>query len=128
MHTGTALTSFKANASPPGGLARLGRDYLVAAQLGRGGGLHFWAWHKDQVHQRCFAAEPLTAVAATADGLYCAAGGASGAAFLWEASSGRLLRTWPAHYKARIGREGGCGCEVAMGALSWPQLLSCPPP
>ena len=51
----------------------------MAAQLGRGGGLHFWAWHKDQPHQRSFAAEALTAVAATRDGAFCAAGGASGA-------------------------------------------------
>ncbi|PRW33905.1 ROOT INITIATION DEFECTIVE 3 [Chlorella sorokiniana] len=100
VSTGTALTSFKSNACPPNGLSLLGRDYLVAAQAARGGSLHFWAWHKDQPHQRCFAAEQLTAVAATRDGVYCAAGGASGAVFVWETSSGRLLRTWPAHYKA----------------------------
>lgn len=106
VHTGTALTSFKSNACPPNGLTALGRDYLVAAQLGRGGGLHFWAWQKDQLHQRCFAAEQLTAVAATRDGVFCAAGGSSGAVFVWETSSGRLLRTWPGHYKVRAGAAG----------------------
>ncbi|KAL4854511.1 Protein ROOT INITIATION DEFECTIVE 3 [Chlorella vulgaris] len=100
VHTGTALTSFKTNACAPGCLSLLGRDYLVAAQLGRGGGLHFWAWHKDQPHLRSFAAEQLTAVTATRDGTFCAAGGASGAVFVWETSSGRLLKSWPAHYKA----------------------------
>ena len=147
VHTGTALTSFKGNACPPGGLARLGRDYLVAAQLGRGGGLHFWAWHKDQLHQRCFAAEALTAVAASPDGAYCAAGGASGAVFVWEASSGRLLRTWPAHYKARccgrvsgwaglgrlersvLGLRAACGAAFARcSAPTWLALLACAPP
>ncbi|KAL4425368.1 hypothetical protein ABPG75_009384 [Micractinium tetrahymenae] len=100
LRTGTSLTSFKSCSCPPGGLSRLGRDYLVAAQLGRGGGLHFWAWHKDHPHLRSFAAEQLTCVAASPDGAWCAAGGASGAAFVWETSSGRLLKTWPAHYKA----------------------------
>ena len=60
---------------------------------------------QDQVHQRSFAVEPLTAVAATADGLYCAAGGVSGSIYVWEVSSGRLLRSWPAHYK--VGRVYG---------------------
>ena len=44
-------------------------------------------------------------MAASPDGAFCAAGGASGAAFVWETSSGRLLRTWPAHYK--VGGVGG---------------------
>lgn len=34
------------------------------------------------------------------DGAYLAAGGASGTIYVWELGSGRLLRTWPAHYKA----------------------------
>lgn len=114
VSTGTALTSFKSNACPPNGLSLLGRDYLVAAQAGRGGSLHFWAWHKDQPHQRCFAAEQLTAVAATRDGVYCAAGGALGAVFVWEASSGRLLRTWPAHYKVGAPRWPGRVCVRCM--------------
>ncbi|GAB4815509.1 hypothetical protein N2152v2_002555 [Parachlorella kessleri] len=97
--TNTQLTSYKGNASPANGLSLLGRDYLIANQKSKGS-LHFWTWHKDQVHQRSFAVEPLTAVAATADALYCAAGGTSGSIYIWEVSSGRLLRSWPAHYKA----------------------------
>ena len=114
VSTGTALTSFKSNACPPNGLSLLGRDYLVAAQAARGGSLHFWAWHKDQPHQRCFAAEQLTAVAATRDGMFCAAGGSSGAIFVWETSSGRLLRTWPAHYKVRFCRVCSTGCWLCQ--------------
>lgn len=63
------------------------------------GAVHAWVWHKDQPHLRCFAVEPLAALAATPDGVYCAAGGASGTIYVWETSSGRLLRSWPAHYK-----------------------------
>jgi pre-rRNA-processing protein IPI3 len=44
--------------------------------------------------------ERLTAVAASPDGALLAAGGASGAVYIWEAGSGRLLRSWAAHYKA----------------------------
>ena len=49
--------------------------------------------------QRCFAAEPIVVLAASADGCHVAGGGASGYVYLWQAASGRLLRSWPAHYK-----------------------------
>lgn len=55
---------------------------------------------QDQVLQRSFAVEKLAAVAATADGLYLAAGGASGTLYVWDLPTGRLLRSWPAHYKS----------------------------
>ena len=54
---------------------------------------------QDAVLQRCFAAEPIVALAASADGCHVAGGGASGHVYLWQAASGRLLRSWPAHYK-----------------------------
>jgi WD40 repeat protein len=129
VSTGTAIATYKLNASPVGGLALLGRDYLLSTQIGKGS-FHFWTWHKvgprcagarpprpqlllpsahpppppllqDQVHLRSFAPEPLSAVACSPDGVFCAAGGASGALHLWETSTGRLLRSWPAHYKVR---------------------------
>ena len=49
--------------------------------------------------QRSYAAEPILALACTQDGTYCAGGGPSGSVHIWEAPSGRLLRSWPAHYK-----------------------------
>lgn len=52
--------------------------------------------------QRSYAAEPILALACTLDGAYCAGGGPSGTVHLWEVGSGRLLRSWPAHYKVRI--------------------------
>ena len=54
---------------------------------------------QDQVLQRSYAAEPILALACTQDGTYCAGGGPSGSVHIWEAPSGRLLRSWPAHYK-----------------------------
>ena len=54
---------------------------------------------QDAVVQRSFAAEPIVALAASADGCHVAGGGASGHVYLWQAASGRLLRSWPAHYK-----------------------------
>jgi hypothetical protein len=45
IDAGTFIAAFKGNASGPGGLARLGRDYIVAAQTTRSA-LHFWTWHK----------------------------------------------------------------------------------
>lgn len=61
---------------------------------------------QDQVLQRSFTQERLTAVAASRDGAYLAGGGASGSLYLWELGSGRLLRAWPAHYKASAGGVG----------------------
>lgn len=111
--TGTALTSYKGCACHPGALAALGGDHVVAAQRSRGGPLHFWGWPRDVQAGRCFAPEPLTAVAGSPGGALCAAGGASGAAYLWDTGSGRLLRTWPAHYKARGGVCGVACCATS---------------
>jgi pre-rRNA-processing protein IPI3 len=52
------------------------------------------------VHQRSFCPEPIKALACSPDGSLCAGGGASGALHLWDAHSGRLLRSWPAHFRA----------------------------
>lgn len=54
---------------------------------------------QDQVLQRSYAVEPIVALAASLDGVHCAGGGPSGTVYLWEVPSGRLLRSWPAHFK-----------------------------
>ena len=58
---------------------------------------------QDAALQRSFAAEPIVAIACSADGCHVAGGGASGQLYLWQAGSGRLLRSWPAHYKVCLG-------------------------
>ncbi|KAJ9528182.1 hypothetical protein QJQ45_014184 [Haematococcus lacustris] len=99
LHTGTLLTSYKGNATPRNGMCCLGADYFAAVQNNKDTVL-FWTWHKDQVVQRSFAQEKLTALAASTCGALLAGGGASGTVYMWETASGRLLRSWPAHYKA----------------------------
>lgn len=97
LGTGTQLSQYKTNSS--GRLCALGHDYFVAAQNAKDS-VHFWTWHKDQVLQRSFTQESLTAVAASPNGAYLAAGGNSGTIYVWDTASGALLRSWPAHYKA----------------------------
>jgi WD40 repeat protein len=73
---------------------------------------------QDALLQRCFAAEQLRCVAASPDGALVAAGGASGRVYLWQAGSGRLLRSWPAHYRVRAAVE-----NVLTAARHWIALL-----
>ena len=71
----------------------------AAAQTSKGA-LHAWTWGREQPALRCFAAEPLCALAASPDGALAVGGTASGTLLLWQTGSGKLLRTWPAHHKA----------------------------
>lgn len=56
---------------------------------------------QEQRLHRCFTVEAMRVVSGSADGVYVAAGGASGGLYIWEAATGRLLRTWSAHFKVR---------------------------
>ncbi|KAG2429250.1 hypothetical protein HXX76_011019 [Chlamydomonas incerta] len=128
--TGSQVSAYKGNGSPRNGLATLGNDYIVAAQVHKHA-LHFWSWQREQVLQRSFAAEALTCLACSPDGAYLAAGGASGTLYLWEVGSGRLMRAWAAHYKAATALlfVGSCGLLLSGGEDTlvhvWPlaQLL-----
>lgn len=99
LATGSQLCQYKTNASSHNCITLLGDQYLVAAQTGKGP-LLFWAWHADAPLQRAFAAGPITCVAASPCGTYLAAGSASGAVWVWDVPSGRLMATWEAHFKA----------------------------
>ncbi|MCL7051739.1 hypothetical protein MKW94_020119 [Papaver nudicaule] len=48
---------------------------------------------------KSFPAEPISPLVSYADGTYIIGGGSSGNIFLWEVSSGRLLKKWTAHYR-----------------------------
>ena len=96
---------------------------------------------QDQVQERSFVAERLAAFASSPDGTTCAGGGISGSIFVWDTASGRLLRTWPAHYQVSSlhifllwqeggwsswkGRPGGGGGGVWVQVCSVPQDWTC---
>lgn len=49
LATGTFLTAYKGGGATGGGLAVLGRDYVIAAQAASPA-LHFWTWHRVCYH------------------------------------------------------------------------------
>eukprot|EP00775_Hariotina_reticulata_P006600 gene6600-6828_t len=127
LDTATQLAQYKANASARNCCCRLGHDYFASAQNNKDV-IHFWTWHKDQVLQRCFTQEALTALAASPNGAYLAGGGTSGTLYCWEVASGRLLRSWPAHYKAvsclQFSDSGGLLVSAGGDALVCAWLLA----
>ncbi|CAM9903263.1 unnamed protein product, partial [Ectocarpus fasciculatus] len=97
--TGTQLSSLKHCSAQPGSTALIAGDFVVSAQV-KGTAVHFWAWGTEQPRLKCHAPEKLGPLAVSGDGWLCAGGGVSGRVYLWEVSSGTLLRAWDAHYKA----------------------------
>ena len=62
--------------------------------------LDVWGLDKESALHKFFVGEPMGTIAASPDGHFFAAGSLTGAAYVWEVSTGRLVRTWPAHFKA----------------------------
>ncbi|KAH0862900.1 hypothetical protein HID58_080111, partial [Brassica napus] len=104
LKTGTEQLRFKQCASPAHGLTAVGDKFLAASQLrnasGSSGSIFFWSWNKPQAEVKSFPLESITALAANMEGIYIVGGGASGDIFLWEVSSGKLLKKWHGHYQS----------------------------
>ncbi|CAN6901772.1 unnamed protein product [Brassica oleracea] len=104
LKTGTEQLRFKQCASPAHGLTAVGDKFLAASQLrnasGSSGSIFFWSWNKPQAEVKSFPLESITALAANMEGTYIVGGGASGDIFLWEVSSGKLLKKWHGHYQS----------------------------
>ncbi|KAH7865214.1 hypothetical protein Vadar_003769 [Vaccinium darrowii] len=91
--------------SPHGLITCLGNQRLVASQIHRrgsvaGGVIFIWPLNKPQAPIRSYPIEAIGPLACTKDGIYLVGGAPSGNAYVWEVSSGRLLRTWRAHHKS----------------------------
>ncbi|CAN0167623.1 unnamed protein product [Ectocarpus sp. 12 AP-2014] len=130
--TGTQLSSLKHCSSQPGSTALIAGDFVVSAQVVKGTAVHFWAWGTEQPRLKCHAPEKLGPLAVTGDGWLCAGGGVSGRVYLWEVSSGTLLRAWDAHYKAWAWPFSPDGCFLYSGGedamvSSWNMLAAVDP-
>ena len=75
---------------------------------------------------KCSMPEAMLATAASRDGRYVAAGGASGKAYLWDGVSGELLRSWQAAHRAVTAAVWSpCGTLLVTGShegsiAGWP--------
>ncbi|KAL0247606.1 hypothetical protein I308_103682 [Cryptococcus tetragattii IND107] len=62
--------------------------------------LHVWAWQKDQMHLKLHLPEKMTCFTVSPNGYWAAAGSPNGHIYLWELSSGLLVSSHTAHYRA----------------------------
>lgn len=58
-----------------------------------------WDWGSKKVTYRASLPEKITAMAFSQDAAWCFAGAVSGTIYVWLASTGSLLRYWPAHFR-----------------------------
>ncbi|XP_064955585.1 protein ROOT INITIATION DEFECTIVE 3-like [Musa acuminata AAA Group] len=102
LETGEELMRLPTCASPPHGLLCLADHHLVASQLQRhrsyrGGAIFFWALNKPQSPHRSYPPENIGPISSSKDGIYLAGGAPAGNVYIWEVTSGKLLKIWPAH-------------------------------
>lgn len=62
--------------------------------------LYIWKMGKESPILRSGIAEKLNCVTITYDGLFLVGGGLSGIIYIWDITSGNLLRFWNGHYKS----------------------------
>ncbi|KAL4363459.1 hypothetical protein GQ457_04G015200 [Hibiscus cannabinus] len=105
LETGEQLLHIPTCAAAPHGLLCLRNHFIVASQSNRhgslgGGSIFIWPLNKPQSPLRSYTIEAICPISCTKDGIYIAGGAPSGNVYLWEVTSGRLLRTWHAHHKS----------------------------
>ena len=74
-------------------------DYLAVAQSKKPT-INIYQWCKPQVLYQCHLQEIMGSVASDGYGRYFAGGSKKGWLYLWEQSTGTLLNSWQAHFKA----------------------------
>ncbi|KAL1814601.1 hypothetical protein ACET3Z_017175 [Daucus carota] len=92
-------------ASPRYGVTCLKNQYLVASQIHRpgcvaGGIIFTWSLNKTQAPLRSYTVEVIGPLCCTKDGIYLAGGAPSGTIYIWEVTTGKLLKTWHGHNKS----------------------------
>ncbi|XP_071903606.1 protein ROOT INITIATION DEFECTIVE 3-like isoform X2 [Coffea arabica] len=103
LENGDRLLHIPTCSSPPHGLISLRNQYLVASQVQRtgsvsGGVIFSWPLSKHQATLRSYLLESTGPLSCTRDGTYLACGATSGNIYVWEVTSGRLLKNWSAHH------------------------------
>jgi WD40 repeat protein len=108
-------------------------DYIVASQAKKPV-INIWQWGKPQVQMQCRIQELTPSICVDTNGFYIFGGTKGGRIFCWEVSSGDLVMSWQAHYKAVTTMVmSSCGTFLVSGAedgmiRTWdvPTLLTSP--
>ncbi|XP_058093965.1 protein ROOT INITIATION DEFECTIVE 3-like isoform X2 [Magnolia sinica] len=105
VETGEDIMHIPTCASSSHGLLSLTNHFLVASQLQKhgsygGGAIFIWPLNKPQALLRSYPIEPIGPISCTRDGLFLFGGAPSGNVYVWDVSSGRLLKNWRAHHKS----------------------------
>lgn len=74
-------------------------DYIAAATSQKTS-INIWQWSKPQVHIQCHTQEIITVLSSNQTGSYVFGGTKRGFIYLWDVSSGELLKSWHAHFKS----------------------------
>ncbi|XP_077228204.1 protein ROOT INITIATION DEFECTIVE 3-like [Tasmannia lanceolata] len=105
LESGDNLLHIPTCASPPHGLICLRNQFLVASQVHKhrsfgGGAIFIWPLNKPQALHRNYPIESIGPMSCTKDGFFLVGGAPSGNVYVWEVSSGKLLKNWHAHHKS----------------------------
>ncbi|KAI8144222.1 WD40-repeat-containing domain protein [Fennellomyces sp. T-0311] len=119
IRSGSTLFSFKQSTSNKGCLAivpkpnaGLQTGAILTAQTDRGV-LNVYQWQRDQVLHKMAMPDKLVSIAASHRGDLVAGGTASGRVFLWQVSTGLLLKVFEAHFR-RITKLAFSGDDATL--------------
>eukprot|EP00958_Prasinococcus_capsulatus_P024821 scaffold3965_cov414-Prasinococcus_capsulatus_cf.AAC.2 len=126
LESGAQLRTYKGTTVASGSLCPLGDQCFIASQAQKSG-VFSWDFASEQVQNKIpltnewrgiqsFPAEIVGPLATTRNSEWTAAGGASGKVYLWQATTGRLVKFFPAHYKkVRSLTFSSCGSFLLTG-------------
>ncbi|RCV10894.1 hypothetical protein SETIT_2G144800v2, partial [Setaria italica] len=102
INTGEEILRMHDCLAPPSGLACVAGCLLATSrpdkdQLVFGGAIYFWDLNKIQETNKSCIGEGIGPITCSRDGIYLVGGAHSGNAYIWEVTTGALLKCWRAH-------------------------------
>ncbi|EAL63106.1 WD40 repeat-containing protein [Dictyostelium discoideum AX4] len=97
LRNGNLIATFNNTNNDTNGFCTIGSEYFATSQANKAM-INIYNWKKDQPIYKTPIQEKSGPICCSSDGNYLVMGSASGMVYLWEVSTGTLLRMWEAHY------------------------------